>query len=250
MAYVETWDETTPDGATHHGYDVDDISKETKRAIRERMEGDTNLHGLVTNFGTACEPKSGMARLFNDLDANKGSAPLQDGRMFIATDTHKVYSLLTGGIQEIAYLDRDGARAMAGDLDLGGNKLTNPGDGTVIWGGYQFSTESLRYCIAANSHLTNYLMVAIPVPYKCIAKTLRVKMSEAVDAGDQVDVDVQKDGVDTALDCSITEGNDSCLNTDDEISYNAGQLINFKIAITGGPISAGINASCELERDV
>lgn len=125
MAYTETWNEGTPSGGSHRGYEVDDLIRELKRAIRERLEGDSNLRGLVTDFANACEPKAGMARLFHGDDADKGDAPLQDGRMYMSTDLYKLYLLLAAGIQEIPYLNLDGSRAMTGPLDMGGYDISN-----------------------------------------------------------------------------------------------------------------------------
>ncbi len=131
MAYVETWNESTPDGATQAGSVVDDNIRELKRAVRERLEGDVALNGLVTDFAGTAKPKAGMARVFNDLDANKGVPPLEDGRLFISTDLHRLYSQLAAGQAEIEYLNRSGVRAMTGDLDMGGFSILNATGGFV-----------------------------------------------------------------------------------------------------------------------
>ena len=105
MAFVETWDELKPDGATQRGFELDDEVRTAKRALRERNEGDVVLAGWCTAWGTTAKPKEGMARVFFDTEANLGTKPLEDGRIFVSTDTNRLWHLATGGAVELAYAD-------------------------------------------------------------------------------------------------------------------------------------------------
>lgn len=103
MAFVETWDESKPDGAIQKGFELDDEVRVVKRALRERNEGDVALAGWCTDFQNTSKPKEGMARVFFDIEANLGTKPLEDGRIFVSTDTNRLWHLATGGAVELAY---------------------------------------------------------------------------------------------------------------------------------------------------
>lgn len=144
MAFVETWDETTPNGSVHAGSDVDDLAKEHKRAVRERHEGDVTLAGWCVTFGTTAKPKEGMARAFFGTAAQRAAKPNEDGRMFFETDTGKFYHLATAGDAEINY-------ASPGDAEIWTAVQTiNPGTTPVI--ALQLDIDALASAGTRDSH--------------------------------------------------------------------------------------------------
>src|SRR5687768_11030834 len=111
MAFTESWIETDPDGAVITGSQLDDYQRQTKRALRERMEGDpaSPLSGVYETgtFATTAMVKAGSARLYAGTDAAiqaLGASYQQNGRMGIATDTRKLYHISGAGVVEIAYM--------------------------------------------------------------------------------------------------------------------------------------------------
>lgn len=131
MAFTQAWNELVPDGSVIKVSELDDYQRNTKVAIRERLEGDPadDLTGVVDNFGTASTPKVGSARLHADTEANVGAKTNQDGRGLFTTDAGdahpKVFHLAGAGDREIAYLNRDGSRPMVGPIDMGSNSIRN-----------------------------------------------------------------------------------------------------------------------------
>ena len=141
MAFTESWVETDPDGSVITVSQLDNFERATKRQVRERLEGDPanlNLSGVFETFGTGAVVKKGVARAFVDTIANIGSYPLQDGRIFIASDSGRVYHLKGSGAIEFQYLPIVGG-TLTGDLAIS----KGAADGGVI--------------IAANAGQNRYL---------------------------------------------------------------------------------------------
>lgn len=148
MAFTESWVETDPDGSVITVSQLDNFERATKRQVRERLEGDPanlNLSGVFETFGTGAVVKKGVARTFTDTIANIGSYPLQDGRLFIATDTGRVYHLKGSGAIEFQYLPLTGGALTGGiiisvgAIDTGLNIQANAGQNRYV----RFRTGSL-----------------------------------------------------------------------------------------------------------
>lgn len=122
MAFAENWVESDPDGSVITVSVLDDWIRKTKVAVRERMEGDAalNLTGLIDSgtWATGPVPKAGSARANAVTAANLGTVPLQDGRMTITTDTHRLYHMATGGYYELDYLSKAAGGTVSGALVL------------------------------------------------------------------------------------------------------------------------------------
>jgi hypothetical protein len=124
MAYTKTWVETDPIGSQITVSELDNWIRDTKIAIRERLELDGTLGGLfeVGSFAaTGAMPAKGTGRFHADLFSNLGSKNRQDGRGFFTTDSNsdanpRLFHLETSGAREIAYLNRNGSRTMVGPL--------------------------------------------------------------------------------------------------------------------------------------
>jgi hypothetical protein len=120
MAFVEAWVETDPDGAVITGSLLDDYQRQSKRAIRERLEGDASnqLSGIFQagTFGASSTIRIGTARAAMVTFANLGTLTLADGRLAITSDTKRLYHLKASGLVEIAYqvLNTDGTVDGAG----------------------------------------------------------------------------------------------------------------------------------------
>lgn len=152
MAFTESWVETDPDGSVITVSQLDNFERATKRQLRERLEGDPanlNLSGVFESsgggFASAAVVKKGVARTFTDTIANIGSYPLQDGRLFIATDTGRVYHLKGSGAIEFQYLPLTGGALTGGiiisvgAIDTGLNIQANAGQNRYV----RFRTGSL-----------------------------------------------------------------------------------------------------------
>jgi hypothetical protein len=105
MAYIETYDESAPNGAIVKLSGIDDAVRQTKRVIRERLEGDPanpNTGILLTLNGGV--PKPGSARAYVAANAAAVAAlTTQDGRLAFAADTGRLYHLKETGTVEIPY---------------------------------------------------------------------------------------------------------------------------------------------------
>lgn len=122
MAFTESWVETDPDGSVITVSQLDDFQRASKRQIRERLEGDPanlNLSGVYEagSFAATAIVKKGVARAFVDTAANIGTYPLQDGRLFIASDTGRMYHLKGTGAVELQYLPISGG-SLTGSLTI------------------------------------------------------------------------------------------------------------------------------------
>lgn len=124
MAFTEAWVESDPDGGIITVSLLDNFQRASKRQIRERLEGDPAnpfFSGVFESsgggFATTSVVKKGVARTFVDLAANIGSYPLQDGRLFIASDTGRMYHLKETGAVELPYLTAAGG-TISGDIIL------------------------------------------------------------------------------------------------------------------------------------
>lgn len=145
MAFVESWVETDPDGSVITVSQLDDYDRQAKRAIRERLEGDpANANSGIFESGTFAATaivRSGTARTYTDTIANIGLYTLQNGRLFIATDTGRMYHLkgtgavelqympvtggtFTGSIGTLGNLAVTGTSALGGDVTIGVSKFT------------------------------------------------------------------------------------------------------------------------------
>jgi hypothetical protein len=124
MAFTEEWLEDEPDGAVITISQLDNYIRQTKVAVRERLEGDPAdpLTGIfeTDSFAEAPVVKAGISRLYFGLEADIGDADLQNGRGYFTTDEGdghpKLYHLHEDGAIELGYLNRDGSRAMTGRL--------------------------------------------------------------------------------------------------------------------------------------
>lgn len=132
MAFTESWIETDPDGSIITVSLLDDAQRLTKRALRERLEGDpaSSLSGVfeVGTFGTTAMVKAGSARLFTPANnaAALAALPLQDGRYAVALDSGRLYHLKGTGAVEIPYLANIGG-VVAGATTFGGLVTMNGG---------------------------------------------------------------------------------------------------------------------------
>jgi len=122
MAFAQNWVETDPDGSVITVSVLDNWIRFTKIAVRERMEGDAtlNLTGLIESgtWSTGPVPKQGSARAWAVTAANLGTVPLQDGRMAITTDTHRMYHMAGAGYYELDYLSKVAGGTVAGAVIL------------------------------------------------------------------------------------------------------------------------------------
>lgn len=126
MAFTETWDEDAPDGAVITISQLDNFQRQTRVAVRERMEGDPSddTTGVVETGTWSTGPilKAGAARFAYFEDADLNDQVLKDGRGGFTTDDGdghpKVYALFEAGPAEIAYLNLDGARPLRGQLTV------------------------------------------------------------------------------------------------------------------------------------
>lgn len=124
MAFTKAWVETDPDGAVITVSQLDDFERDTRVAVRERLEGDAALltSGVIETgtFGGTALPKVGAGRFYFTTDANKGTVQLQDGRGLFTSDSGsshpKIYCMQASGLREVAYVNLDGSRAMVGTL--------------------------------------------------------------------------------------------------------------------------------------
>lgn len=148
MAYSKQWVETEPDGAVITVSQLDNYQRDTKIALRERLELDpTNpLQGIFEagSFPTGAMPAKGSGRFYAGLVGSISGATLQDGRGYFTTDANAVsnprlFHMEGAGSREIAYLNRDGSRPLIGDLTVQGNfeatnRIRTLSDGSVLLG--------------------------------------------------------------------------------------------------------------------
>jgi hypothetical protein len=127
MAFTESWIESDPDGAVITGSLLDDYQRQSKRAIRERLEGDpANPNSGIyeaASFGATAIVRAGTARAYAVTAAGVAALTLQDGRMAITTDTKRLFHLKATGAVEIGYLPLNAA----GDVDSLGYHLSGNG---------------------------------------------------------------------------------------------------------------------------
>lgn len=147
MPLSTIWDETDPDGDIKTVSVLDDVIRDMKVAVRERLEGDpiAPLTGLFEfgSFPTAPTPRAGSARIFSSDTASLASLPQQDGRLAITTDTKRLYHLRAGGPVEVNYLTIDGTRSPTANLPMGGKKITGLAAGTVAGDAVRFEQAAL-----------------------------------------------------------------------------------------------------------
>ncbi len=105
MSFTESWVETDPDGSVITGSLLDDYQRQTKRALRERLEGDPAdvLTGIFESgsWALAPTPRAGTARVYYGTDAAMaalGASSRQDGRLALATDTGVLYHAAAAGM--------------------------------------------------------------------------------------------------------------------------------------------------------
>lgn len=116
MAFVDSWVETDPDGAVITGSLLDDYDRQTKRAVRERLEGDpTNLNSGIFETGTFAATaivRAGTARAYAVTAASVAGLTVQDGRIAITTDTKRLFHLKATGAVELDYMPNGGGSAL------------------------------------------------------------------------------------------------------------------------------------------
>ena len=128
MAFPDAWVETDPDGAVVFVSQLDDHIHLTKRALRQRLEGDPavpDLTGLIEvgSWASAPKPRKGTARVYVDTDVNIlafGVTKREDGRLAFATDTKKLYHVGTAAVIEIGYVP------VAGGVTIVHTGVANP----------------------------------------------------------------------------------------------------------------------------
>lgn len=102
MAFVESWVETDPDGSVITVSLLDDAQRLTKRALRERLEGDPAVLGSgvfdAGTFGTTAMVKKGVARAFTVTNADLTTTYLQDGRLAVNLDDNTLYHSRASGL--------------------------------------------------------------------------------------------------------------------------------------------------------
>jgi hypothetical protein len=108
MGFVEDWIESDPDGALITGSQLDDWIRQTKRALRERLEGDVTdpMSGIfeIGEFDNSARIRAGTARAYYGTDAAilaLGAAHKFNGRLGIS-DTGKLYHI-GATIAEVSY---------------------------------------------------------------------------------------------------------------------------------------------------
>lgn len=147
MALSTVWDETDPDGDTKTVSLLDDVIRDMKGAVRERMEGDPTapLTGIfeASSFANGPMPRAGSGRIFSTDAASLSGLPQQDGRLAITTDTKRLYHLRVGGAIELNYLNLDGSRTPTANLPMGGKKITGLAAATAAGDAVRFEQAAL-----------------------------------------------------------------------------------------------------------
>lgn len=123
MAFTETWVEDEPDGAVITISQLDNYQRQTRVAVRERLEGDpsNDLTGIfeTDSFDDAPMPRAGSGRFHHGLAADIGDVSVQNGRGYFTTDDAefpKLFHLHADGPVEIAYMPIDGSKPLTGGL--------------------------------------------------------------------------------------------------------------------------------------
>jgi hypothetical protein len=145
MAFQNAWVETDPDGNVIFVSQLDDAERTTKKAIRERLEGDPavpDLTGLIEagSFTSAPKPRKGAARVYVDTEANIlafGATKREDGRLAVSSDSKRLFHVATAGVVELDYLPKTGG-------SLSGTLTINPGKVIVNQGGADDGILELR----------------------------------------------------------------------------------------------------------
>ena len=143
MAYSKTWVEGDPDGSQIFVSQLDNAIRDTKVAVRERLERDpaVPLSGIfeTNTFDDAPMVVAGSGRFYFGTEATLGTAALQSGRGYFTTDAGtghpKIYSMEGGGSRQVGYLNRDGSRTMEGTLSVfiaGIQMLLADADGVLV----------------------------------------------------------------------------------------------------------------------
>lgn len=165
MAFVESWVETDPDGSVITVSLLDDHTRLTKRAVRERLEGDPAVLGSgvfdAGTFGTTAMVKKGVARGFTVTDADLTTTYLQDGRLAVNLDTNTLYHSRASGLVPMKV---KAANIIAGTMPSGTtfpDITVTPGASSLqsitgttltLTGAFQASTASIQH--ATNATLT------------------------------------------------------------------------------------------------
>lgn len=133
MAFSTAWIESDPDGSVITVSELDDYIRTAKAQIRERLEGDptVQLSGIFESgsFSTTAQVRKGTARAAVDTAVNMVNYASADGRLFVATDTKRMYVLQAAGAIELGYLPLSGG-TIAGNLGVTGNFGANGAIGT------------------------------------------------------------------------------------------------------------------------
>lgn len=139
MAFTQAWNENDPDGSVVTVSQMDNFMRAAKAQIRERLEGDPanlQLSGVYESsgggFSSAAVVKKGVARTNVDTFANIGTYTLQDGRLFIASDTGRMYHLKGSGAIELQYLPLSGGTVTGGVTITTGGLTINAGGMAVV----------------------------------------------------------------------------------------------------------------------
>lgn len=158
MAFVESWVESDPDGSVITGSLLDDYQRQTKRALRERLEGDpaNPLTGIFEtgSWALAPIPRAGTARMYYGTDAAMlalAAASRQDGRLAFSTDLGVLYHAATAGMVPIG-----GSRISKAD-STSPSFLVIDSDATYVGAIFPAAGES----IVVQSHNTNAKFAAV-----------------------------------------------------------------------------------------
>lgn len=123
MAFTEDWLEDEPDGAVITISQLDNYIRQTKVAVRERLEGDpaNDLTGIfeTDTFDDAPMVRAGSGRFYYGLLADIGDASLQNGRGYFTIDDlefPRLYHMHEDGAVEVGYMPIDGSRDLTGGL--------------------------------------------------------------------------------------------------------------------------------------
>lgn len=136
MTFNKSWDETSPDGDIITVSLLDDSIRDTKYAIRERLEGDPSdpFSGIFerNSFAASSRVRQGTARAFTSDVAGVAGLPRIDGAIAVTTgaDSGRLYHLSASGPVEAAYVNLNGSRPLTGPLNAGAFNITNVAPGT------------------------------------------------------------------------------------------------------------------------
>ena len=227
MAFVQAWVETDPDGGVITVSLLDDYQRQTKTAIRERLEGDPaapDLTGLIEvgSFSTAPKPRKGTARGYYDTEANIlafGATKREDGRFAISSDTKRLFNCATAAVSRIWSKDH---LMVLGHTPLAGTYYDSP------------SQPATAVATEVNTQ--------IPLPEAGRIKDLRLYVQANLSATTgPLAVTLRINGVDQALTATMPVNSPAgTLVTDlvNIVSVSLADLLSFKI-VNGGAGTSG-----------